>query len=117
MRGVPARRCDAPPARPAHLARDDRPGQFAERMTHGALRRGARCGGVRGIGGGQRPATVRYRARGSGPGCPATCGESPHHPPPLQRGILGSFTLSVLVARILRVPAWASRLGVPEVRP
>ena len=51
-----------------------------------------RYGGVwlrRGAGhrrGGQRPATVRYRARGSGPGCPATCGESPHHPLPLQRG-------------------------------
>ena len=52
----------------------------------------ARYGGVRprhGAGhrrGGQRPATVRYRARGSGPGCPATCGESPPHPWPLRRG-------------------------------
>src|SRR5271157_2770645 len=27
--------------------------------------------------GGQRPAPVRYRAGGSGPGCPATCGENP----------------------------------------
>ena len=44
--------------RPAigHLARDDRPGQLAERITHSALRRGARCGQVRGIG-----------AAGSGP--------------------------------------------------
>ena len=56
-------------------------------MTHGALRRGACCGRVRGIGAaGSGPRPMRYRARGSGPGCPATCGESPHHPWPPPRG-------------------------------
>src|SRR5580692_1490466 len=34
----------------AHLAGDDWSGQLAERMTHSALRRGSRHGGVRDIG-------------------------------------------------------------------
>jgi len=64
------------PARPARGAHDPR------RVTAGrVLRRGA---GHRRDG--QRPATVRYRARGSGPGCPATYGGCPQHPLPLQRG-------------------------------
>jgi hypothetical protein len=68
--------------------------------------------------GGQRPAPVRYRARGSGPGCPATCGESPH-PPPGRHGVAlpRSFTLCVLVLRIfvslgLRRSAWRAE-GAP----
>jgi hypothetical protein len=42
----------------------------------------------RGVGhrrGGQRPAPMRFRTRGSGPGCPATCGESPRHSFPPRR--------------------------------
>jgi len=45
---------------------------------------------------------VRSRARGSGPGCPATCGESPRHPSPLVASLPSSFTLSVHVPRIFR---------------
>ena len=61
------RETTAPPAR---AARDPR------RVTAGrVLRRGA--GHRRG---GQRPATVRYRARGSGPGCPHLRRESPSPP-------------------------------------
>src|SRR5580692_8586645 len=45
-------------------------------MRYGGVRGAAGAGRRRG---GQRPATVRYRARGSGPGCPATCGENPYH--------------------------------------
>jgi hypothetical protein len=56
MRGVPALWLSPFIRRLAHLARDDRPGQLAERVTHGALRRGAGCGRVRGVG-----------AAGSGP--------------------------------------------------
>ena len=37
------------------MARDHRPGQLAERMTHGALRRGVCCGGVRGSAAGSGP--------------------------------------------------------------
>jgi hypothetical protein len=75
MRGVPARRCDPLIRRLVHLARDDGPGQLAERVTHGALRRGLRCGGCGGIGAaGSGPRPVRHSARGRGPGCPATCG-------------------------------------------
>jgi hypothetical protein len=56
MRGVPAPSLWPFARRSAHLARDDRPGQLAERVTYGALRRGAGCGGVSGHRcGGQRP--------------------------------------------------------------
>jgi len=68
-----------------HTWRDDRPGQLAERMTHGALRRGALRSGAGHRRGGSGPRPVRSRARGSGPGCPATCGESPQHPSPPRR--------------------------------
>jgi hypothetical protein len=97
MRGVPTRCLRPFTRRPTHLARDDRPGQLAGRMTHGALRRGCvlrRGAGHRRVG--QRPATMRYRARGSGPGCPATCGESPQHPWPLWRGTARSSRSSCL---------------------
>ena len=50
MRGVPTPVLVTFAWRSAHLARDDRPGQLAERMTHGALRRGVWCGGMRSIG-------------------------------------------------------------------
>jgi hypothetical protein len=63
----------------AHLAGDDWSGQLAERMTHSALRRGSRHGGVRDIGasGSARDGALprkRKRAR-----LLPTCGESPHH--------------------------------------
>jgi len=44
----------------AHLGHDDRPGQLAQRVTHGALRRGAGSGGV------------RASARRAGQACPAS---------------------------------------------
>jgi hypothetical protein len=56
--------------RPAHLARDDRLGQFADARDSWCVTAG--CELRPGAGhrrGGQRPAPVRYRARGSGPGC------------------------------------------------
>jgi hypothetical protein len=104
MRGVPVPTGACAPfiRRPVHLAHGDRPGQLAQRVIHGALRRVLTAAGPGHRRGGQRPATVRYRARGSGPGCPATCGESPHHPWPSRRGTLRSFTFSVLVLRIHR---------------
>jgi hypothetical protein len=62
-----------------HLARDDRPGQLAERVTYGALRRGACCGGVRGIG-----------AAGSGPRrCAIALEEAGQAAPPQLVGVAG----------------------------
>jgi hypothetical protein len=78
--------CDPFARRLARLARDDRPGQFIPCGTCSV-----RYGGVRGAAGaghrcgGQRPAPMRFRARGSGPGCPATCGESPRYSLPPRR--------------------------------
>jgi hypothetical protein len=100
MRGVPARHLGSFVRRSVHLARYVRPGQLAERMTHGALRRGVLRRDAWHRRGGQRPATMRSHARGSGPGCPATYGESPQHPLPLRRAALPrSFALSVLILR------------------
>jgi hypothetical protein len=65
--GAPGARRPAQPVRGAHDPRCVTAGCVL-RWGAGHRRRG------------QRPATVRYRARGSGPGCPATCGESPHNP-------------------------------------
>jgi hypothetical protein len=93
------------------------------RPTRGAQAPTARYGGERlrcGAGhrrGGQRPATVRFRAKGSGPGCPATCGESPLHPGRYGAALLRSFTLSVLVPRILREIGPAGRLDDREENP
>jgi hypothetical protein len=76
------------------------------------LRRGAgeRCGG-------QRPAPVRFRARGGGPGCPATCGEAPRHPGHDRAALARSFNAPPCVPRTLRAWAWAGRRGAPKVRP
>jgi integrase-like protein len=94
------------PARPARGAHDLRC------VTAGRVpRRGA--GHRRG---GQRPATVRYRARGSGPSCPPTCGESPHHPP-APKHTPRSFTLPCMSRASSTRPASASRPGAPKVRP
>ena len=79
------------PARPARGARDPRC------VTAGSLlRRGA--GHRRG---GQRPATVRYRARGSGPGCPHLRRESPSAPDRHARRSQLVKRFSVYVPRIL----------------
>jgi hypothetical protein len=95
------------PVRLARGARDPR------RVTAGrVLRPGA--GHRRG---GHRPATVRYRARRSGPGCPATCGESPQHPWPLWHGAARSSTLSGSARAFLARSARAGRPGAPKVRP
>jgi len=56
MRGVPARVPVTFARRPVHLARDDRPGHLAERMTHGALRR---VSAVAGCGASARRAAAR----------------------------------------------------------
>jgi hypothetical protein len=86
----------------AHLARDDRPGQLAEHMTHGALRRGVLRPGAGHRQLGQRPATGALpRKREQGQAAPHLRRESPtpfaapsHHSPI-------SFTLSVYVPCIL----------------
>ncbi len=98
--------------RSAHLARDDRPGQLAERgyprcVTAG---RGLRWGAGRRRGG-QRPATVRYRARGSGPGYPVTCGESPQHPGRHSAALLARSRSSCSSRAFFARPAWAGRPG------
>jgi|HubBroStandDraft_6_1064221.scaffolds.fasta_scaffold1148271_2 hypothetical protein len=72
-------------------------------MTHGGLRRGV-CAAA-GAGhrrGGQRPATVRYRPRGSGPGWPPLAARIPVTPGRFGAALPRSFTLSVLGPRILR---------------
>jgi hypothetical protein len=102
MRGAPARHCDLSSGGRCTWRVTTGPGQLAERIIHGALRRGARCGGVRGIGaaGSARDGALsrkRKRAR-----LPAICGESPKHPSPPRRGTPGLFTLSVLGLRIPR---------------
>ena len=55
---------------------------------------------------------MRYRARGSGPGCPATCGESPNIPDRHGTALSRSFTLSVRGQRIPR-ESWPRLAGVP----
>jgi hypothetical protein len=85
MRGVPTPMLWPFIKRLPHSAHDDRPGQLAERMTHGTLRRGALRPGAGHRRGGQRLATgalprKRERAR-----LPATCGESPPRPSPPHR--------------------------------
>jgi hypothetical protein len=104
MRGAPALWLSPFIRRLAHLARDDRPGPLAERVTHGALRRGAGCGRVRGVG-----------AAGSGPRRCAIAQEEVGQaaPPPAARVPTNrlaataqhsprAFTLCVLVPRIIR---------------
>ena len=102
----------------AHLAGDDRSGQLAERMTHSAY------GGVHataGCGTSARraaPATVRYRARGSGPGCSQPAARVPITPAAMARHSPGSFNTSPCTSRTSST-RWsaASRPGAPEVRP
>ena len=117
MRGVPPRRCDLRPA-PARLARDYRPGQLAERVTHGALRRGVLRPGAGHRRGGQRPATgalprKREWARLTPPPAarvPAPFAARRITPPARSRFSCTSRASS-------RVPAWAGRPGAPQVRP
>jgi len=83
------------------LAHDDRFGQLAPWHMLGPLRWGARRGRGGASARGQRPAPVRFRAGGSGPGCPATCGESPATPsPPRRDAPPSSFNASSCMSRI-----------------
>jgi hypothetical protein len=85
--------------------------------THGALRRvraTAECGHRRG---GQRPATVRHRARGSGPGCPTTCGESPITPGRHGAAPPDRSRFPCQAPHILRQTGLGGRSGAPKVRP
>jgi hypothetical protein len=81
MRGVPSPvSCDLSPGDRRIWRETTGPANLRSAVGHGALRRVRLRRGAGQRRGGQRPAPVRYRAGGSGPGCPATCGESPHHP-------------------------------------
>jgi hypothetical protein len=77
------------------------------------LRRVARCGRVRVAARGQRPATVRYRARGSWPGCPPPAARLPITPRRVDAAIPQHIQrLSVHASRTLRTrpePVGAAR--------
>jgi hypothetical protein len=81
MRGVPAPALWSFIRRLTYPACSDRLRQLAERTIPRCVT--ARCLLRPGAGhrrGGQRPATVRYRARGSGPGCPPPAARVPTTP-------------------------------------
>ena len=104
--------------RSATGAPGDWPGQLAEHVTHGTLRRGAAAAGC---GASARRAAARDRCAPALEGA----GQAARHlrrvpPAPLavRRVAPGSFTLSVLVLCSLRESRpEAGRPGVPEVRP
>jgi hypothetical protein len=114
MRAVPSPvSCDLSPGKRRIWRETTGPANLPSAVGHGALRRVRLRRGAGQRRGGQRPAPVRYRARGSGPGCPATCGESPHHPRPLQRSTARPFNASpcMSLAHSSRVSAEAGGLA------
>jgi hypothetical protein len=106
------------PGNKAHLVRGDQLGQVAECRHSRRVMAGCGCGAVPGIGAagsGSRRCAIALEEAGQLPPPPAA--RVPLTPGRCGAGLLRSFTLSVLVPRILREIDPAGWPGAPKVHP